>query len=725
MTKKVLLLFAILFPILFCFLFVYLFGVNVPVEDQWDMVRIFKGYFSGNLTLKYLFDNHVDHRIFFPKLAMLFIGLLSNYNNIAELWFIQLILVSIFLLIYHSAKHLLAKNSKYIFLILSSFLVFSLRQWENILWGFQISFLMALLFSLLSFFLMQSYTNKSEPKQRLLFFVFAILCAIIASFSSAMGLLTWPCLFLQLILSGYSSKLKQLCLLILFSTSIPVFILYFTDFRTPPKGGGYLSFLLHPLEFMSCFFSCVGSSLFWHKHIALLAGTILVSLFALTMIKYFKAKLFNSNLFFITSACYSILTLLLVSASRFKCGDYASLTSRYTSFSILFVISLLILIIKYFSLRNISTITLLSIIIISLPLTYMYGLSNGKIWKLHKDCLASILKNYTSQPDELYTEFYFPSAEKVKEIAPILESLNFNVFSQKYNGLVKHEELNKLKIEYTLNNINNIRVSQASRPILFHKNDLDYETQYGLCYSKNAFLQLCPLKLENVIFISGNISYANRHNGNVLNNIYIQIDGNTFGICCYQKMAQNSQNNSTYCFERAIPTKYIGPGRHALSLAIALNDGQYYTLSEQSIDFILPDIALPQLSALSAIDAKTYYAVDAINWRPAGTKEDPAILSRHVECVIISGWAVDVVSGSLAAGIYIDIDGTLHEAEYGILRGDVATCLDNPVYQQSGFDLKLPVSQISDGSHEVSMYIVNFDATGYYDVARKWYFTIQ
>ncbi len=77
------------------------------------------------------------------------------------------------------------------------------------------------------------------------------------------------------------------------------------------------------------------------------------------------------------------------------------------------------------------------------------------------------------------------------------------------------------------------------------------------------------------------------------------------------------------------------------------------------------------------------------------------------------------VGGGAAVGVYVDIDGRLFPAFYGIERQDVVDSLGVPSYRYCGFERALPVSEIGAGAHEVSVVILTADREGYYRSDQK------
>ena len=89
------------------------------------------------LTFADLYAQHNEHRMFFPKGAELLVGLLTRYNNVAEMYVVVgcFLITAVVLLVAFAGIGL-----PLIFFVPVALLIFSFRQYENMLFGFQISF---------------------------------------------------------------------------------------------------------------------------------------------------------------------------------------------------------------------------------------------------------------------------------------------------------------------------------------------------------------------------------------------------------------------------------------------------------------------------------------------------------------------------------------------------------------------------------------------------------
>jgi hypothetical protein len=91
----------------------------------------------------------------------------------------------------------------------------------------------------------------------------------------------------------------------------------------------------------------------------------------------------------------------------------------------------------------------------------------------------------------------------------------------------------------------------------------------------------------------------------------------------------------------------------------------------------------------------------------------------------LTGWAVDAKHENAAGGVYVDIDGKLFPAFYGIGRQDVANSLGVSSYRYSGFERAIPTSEIGVGTHELSVIVLTNDREGYYRPDQKVAFGVR
>lgn len=172
-------------PILYL-LFVTHYSINVPNEDDWTVVPLVHAVLHGHLTLSALWAQHNENRMLFPNIIFVVIGDLTHDDTVFLIVMSAATMVAsyfVFLAVFRS--YALRSLTPLIVLILGG-LWFSIEDWENAFLGFQLAWYMILLclVVMLQFLL--------TPQRSQLGFAFAVVVAVIASFSSFQGLALWP-----------------------------------------------------------------------------------------------------------------------------------------------------------------------------------------------------------------------------------------------------------------------------------------------------------------------------------------------------------------------------------------------------------------------------------------------------------------------------------------------------------------------------------------------------
>jgi ABC-type polysaccharide/polyol phosphate transport system ATPase subunit len=108
------------------------------------------------------------------------------------------------------------------------------------------------------------------------------------------------------------------------------------------------------------------------------------------------------------------------------------------------------------------------------------------------------------------------------------------------------------------------------------------------------------------------------------------------------------------------------------------------------------------------LDRAALYSIDTINNIPIDKQNQPLQIG-NIKGVIIRGWAADERVKDISGGVIISIDGRDYKAKYGIERLDIADIHHNARYRYSGFECRIPASEITDGRHDLSIKIVTHD----------------
>jgi hypothetical protein len=551
----------ILLPAALAFLYVRAFGVSVVFADAWSMVRLFDKWSSGSLRLSDLFDQHNEHRMFFPESVELLLGSITQYDNVAEMYLVVVCFLATLICLLLAFRD---NVGSWLFFVPVSFLIFSFRQHENMLWGYQISFAFAQTFGVLALFLLYVLWRKKYKK---LPFVAALGSATVASFSVAQGLFVWPAGLLQLTISPLERPAKRVFVAVWGLVGLGEWIAYFADYETPGGSPALSHILEHPVAGAQYFLGLLGASLFWSLNSALAGGLLLVGLTLVSLFLVYKDKKFGEYSFWIALLLFSLLILASITYGRSGFGLGQGLVSRYTTFSILAVVSVYAMLTKTALERRSRTNTVLlvafsAVALSSVAISYWKGTEVGREERMFRERAAFVLSTYESQPDKALAESLHPRPALVRRTAPILQSLGYNVFS--------------------------------------------------------------------------------------------------------------------------------GPQTQGL----------------------------PPLSDLSPVASTASFGM-VVTGDGVSQRDRSIVVAEEGSFIKLTGWAVDDENESTAGGVYVDIDGRLFPAFYGMERQDVADALGAPSYRYSGFERALPISEIGAGTHELSVVVLTADREGYYRTDQK------
>ena len=119
-------------------------GVNVIFADQWDDVALIGHAYSGTLHLSTLWSQHYENRIFFPNLIVLALAYTTHFNVVTEEYLSALMSFGATALVICAHKRR-SPERRWIWYCPVAFLLLSLAQAGNALWGFQMAWYLVLL----------------------------------------------------------------------------------------------------------------------------------------------------------------------------------------------------------------------------------------------------------------------------------------------------------------------------------------------------------------------------------------------------------------------------------------------------------------------------------------------------------------------------------------------------------------------------------------------------
>ncbi|MFN6559636.1 MAG: hypothetical protein RMY28_007490 [Nostoc sp. ChiSLP01] len=442
---KIFLLIAYSLPIILTFWFVTSFSVNVPVWDDWELVSFFDKIHNGTVRFADFFAQHNEHRIFFPRIIFAILAFSSNWNIKVETCFSLLLTLANFAMMYKIASLSFNKKNRvlcHLFNITISILTFSLTQYENWLWGFQIAWFLINTCVITAVFILVVFKNWL-PNLRI---SLASLCCLIASFSSAHGLLSWLALIPSLYLVEGKSNQKKIRLLvwmILFTSCVAI---YSIGYQKPSHHPGILFILQNPLIATEYFMTIIGSSVSTNVLPPIVTGVpIFFSFlfFSVFCIKNYQSEFTNNAGSWLSIGWFATLFAIMTTIGRAGFGVEQALASRYRTVLILLVISCLQLWRLWIldrwqrSRKNtyIFSITSRSCIALLIAVFIFESINNniviGKnVWRAHnaaKHCLE-VRDFLDSQSPNNCLQMFYPQPLRLIELSKTLQNLGFREF---------------------------------------------------------------------------------------------------------------------------------------------------------------------------------------------------------------------------------------------------------------------------------------------------------
>ena len=329
---------------------IFRYGVDTPWGDQWDgMAHYFERMQAGTLRLSDFFEFHSEHRIGFPRLLSFALAWLTHWNIRAELALIWLLLCLCSLNIWQLARMTgwRAGRSRSWLLLAANVLLFNPVQWENLLWGFQISFIFPLATATAACW------TALLKRRALAFSLTALLCCV-TTFSIASGFTSWFLVAPILFVSAETPRARAEKFFWpgwAFATAAST-ALYFHGFTRPSIHPSEAYALAHPwlaLEFFLAYFGnpFASGNAFSAAKVAPWLGAVLVGLFAGVLIflwRFRKNRVFAMRAWpWIGFAGIAFANAFLTTIGRAGFGISAALPARYVSFSILLPIALIFL----------------------------------------------------------------------------------------------------------------------------------------------------------------------------------------------------------------------------------------------------------------------------------------------------------------------------------------------------------------------------------------------
>jgi len=372
------------------------YGVNTPLWDEWSMVPLFQKVDHHSLGLSDLWAQHNEHRVLFPNMVLLVSAYATHWNIKAEtlVSFVFSGVTALMLYLFVLSK----LERRYIALAASVLIAawfYSPIQHENWLLGWQVEWPMCVAGIVTAMYCIDRFSTSKHGNHRLLFGL-AVASAIVATYSLGGGLLVWPVGLGMLVLYKQTRRLISVWLAAAVLSISAYYYGYHAPAGSPPTG----LFIHQPLNFIKYVLSYIGSAIYARPGRAVLIGAVLVALLilALYMVWLGRSRI-EKFVPWLGLIALALMAAAITGIGRLGFGVAESMSSRYTAFSLLYVIGLTGLICAILDTltprQGMIGLVIMSISIPLLFVSYSYGMLGLK----SQSASLQEVKYCTHQPD--------------------------------------------------------------------------------------------------------------------------------------------------------------------------------------------------------------------------------------------------------------------------------------------------------------------------------------
>jgi hypothetical protein len=378
-------------PALIALYYVWHYSVEVPYYDQWNYVPMLERWFEGKGTWHDLIIPYNGHVILIPKLITIMSAWLGHWSVLTEIWvgFVCLMATGV-LLLFMLLRCCREPGDRVVAVwafVPISLVLFSLRQWENLLgpWADYVFGANFLVIASLLLARSRSYWGR----------VLSVTSAIAASLTFTTGLLAWPTVAIEWLVARQRDAVNsrnKFMLRVWVPIAIALFGLfawnmYDTDYRTS------LEVRILALRF----FIAIGAQLSPSKgliaqgafpnpltevdlQIIIMVGIGLLGLVCGALLAVCRSKNISESSTAIALLSYGFMACMLIAAGRSSLGVEQAASSRYTTLTVGLPIGILLLLVgarKMGKFRDVALGAFLALLILSNAIALSTELSIG------------------------------------------------------------------------------------------------------------------------------------------------------------------------------------------------------------------------------------------------------------------------------------------------------------------------------------------------------------
>lgn len=330
-----LLFFLALLPMVLVASIINHYGVNVPYGDEWSVLTFLGRWDLGQLTFADFYATHNGHRILVPRLIYLALAQLFQGSLRAEMFFslclCTLTSAGLYLLLRRTVS---GSTTKHLALwALINLFLFSPIQAENWLWGFQLQVFLS------NLCVVGAIVCITAEASLLVRVAGAIAFALAGTFSFGNGLLIWPAVLVVLVCRREKISVGAAWI----TVGVLVLLAYLPGYpaREPtPATIRWFDYLLYFAGFLGAPLARIPNS--QPLVLPVLVGSILLAgYFSIGARLVRRRKAWRNAAPWLALGGYVIVSAAMASVARIHSGPFHALDSRYTTVSVILVVSLI------------------------------------------------------------------------------------------------------------------------------------------------------------------------------------------------------------------------------------------------------------------------------------------------------------------------------------------------------------------------------------------------
>ncbi|MGD1904101.1 MAG: hypothetical protein ACFB9N_17890 [Geitlerinemataceae cyanobacterium] len=323
--------------------FIARFSVDLPYVDSFLLIYTFDDIALGDLTFSDLWILHNEHRIVLLRFVASALAFLSGWNTHVELvtsWILAVVsFVGLCSIAARTQPDSRDSSDRHWPNLVTGLLMFSLVQYENWLWGFQIAWLWIVTCLVLAIALIVQRPRPDRLDRG--FWLAALLCGF-ASVSSAHGLLTWLSIAPCILFTAPKLRASLVPSATWLGLTIAAFAVYLHDYETLESGIDRRYAFGHPVAGLRYFFTLLGRGIAGEHLGSALAFGLLTGGVAIAVGLWFwfdrsvRARLAP----WISLGMFAVGFSAMTTIGRTSLGIQSVLASRYTTIAVLATIAI-------------------------------------------------------------------------------------------------------------------------------------------------------------------------------------------------------------------------------------------------------------------------------------------------------------------------------------------------------------------------------------------------